>query len=247
MVDIAAAVASLRRPYRVTWPMVALMALVPLYLFIPRFTFDQTMHAPAIALDRRIPLEPGWVLVYGPLYLFLILLPLFVIRTDALIRRTFYAYLAVWMSAYVCFWLYPTSAPRPDDVPAGGAFAAWGLRFLYSADPPFNCFPSLHVAHSFVSALCCRRVHRGLGNWALAAAGLVGLSTLFTKQHYVLDVVAGALLAAGVCTVALRGVHRGATPDFDRRAAPALALIVAAMVALVFSGYVILYALGVEV
>jgi hypothetical protein len=220
--------------------------LVPLYLFIPRVS-GGTMHVPSVGLDRRIPLEPAWVLVYGPLYLFLILLPLFVIRTDVLIRRTFYAYLAVWLSAYLCFWLYPTVAPRPEDAPAGGGFAGWGLRFLYSVDPPFNCFPSLPVAHSFVSALCCRRVHRPLGNWTLGAALVVGLSPLFTRQHYVLDVAAGIVLAFAVCAITLRGVARDATPDLDRRAAPALALIVAGVVALVFSGYVILYWSGVQV
>jgi hypothetical protein len=37
----------------------------------------------------------------------------------------------------------------------------WGLRFLYDADPPYHCFPSLHVARSFVSALTCYRAGCG--------------------------------------------------------------------------------------
>jgi len=62
---------SLRRPYRVTLPMVALVMLVPLYLFIPQLASHRPPQIPAIALDQRIPLQPAWVLVYGPLYLFL--------------------------------------------------------------------------------------------------------------------------------------------------------------------------------
>ena len=236
---------SLRRPYRATWPMAALVLLVPLYLFIPQLAFNRPPHAPALSLDHRIPLQPAWVLVYGPLYLFLILLPLFVIRGERHIRQTLYAYLTVWLSAYVVFLLYPTVAPRPGDTVAGDGFAAWGLRFLYDADPPYNCFPSLHVAHSFVSALSSYRVHRGVGLAAIVCAFVVGISTLFTKQHYVLDVAAGVLLASAASAWFLRGVRSGDVPDLDRRAAPALALVVIAIVGATAGCYAILYAIGV--
>ncbi len=240
-------VESLRRPYRVTLPMVALILLVPLYLFIPQLASGRPPHVPATALDHRIPLQPAWVLVYGPLYLFLILLPLFVIRTEAAIRQTIRAYLAVWITAYVCFWFYPTIAPRPDGTVSGEGFAVWGLNFLYSADPPYNCFPSLHVAHSFVSALSSYRVHRGLGVAALAGALLVGVSTLFTKQHYVMDVAAGILLASVACALFLRRLPAGGIPNLDRRIVPALALVVTAIVVVMAAAYGMLYMLGVEV
>src|SRR5688572_4074814 len=89
-------VGALRRPYPVTMPMVALMALVPFYIFISGFNRGRPQHFPETALDRVLPLQPGWALVYGALYAFLILLPVMVIREEALIRRTFQTYLAVW-------------------------------------------------------------------------------------------------------------------------------------------------------
>ena len=55
---------------------------------------------------------------------------------------------------------------------------------VYAFDTPYNCFPSIHVGHSFVSALVCYRVDRRVGFTALIVATLVGLSTLFIKQHY---------------------------------------------------------------
>jgi membrane-associated phospholipid phosphatase len=185
---------SLTRPYQVTWPMVALVTLVPFYIFIGDMMRGRTVHIPAVALDRALPLQPAWALVYGTLYLFLIVLPVFVVRQEEQIRRTVFAYLSIWITSYVIFLAYPTMAPRPSDV-IGKGFAVWGLRFLYDADPPYNCFPSLHVAHSFVSALTCYRVHRRVGIAAMICASIVGLSTLFTKQHYILDVIAGILLA----------------------------------------------------
>src|SRR5687767_11786422 len=86
---------SLQRPYRVTIPMVVLFLLPPVYLFIPELTAGGTLNVPALPLDDRIPLQPAWVLVYGSLYLFLILLPIFVVREEGHIRRTVFAYLTV--------------------------------------------------------------------------------------------------------------------------------------------------------
>ncbi len=235
-------VQTLTRPYPVTLPMVVLVLLVPVYLFIPALTPVTTVHAPELALDRRIPVEPAWALVYGALYLFLILLPIFVVRQQEQIRRTVFTYLTVWLAAYVCFLLYPTVAPRPLEV-AGKGFLIAGLQFLYGADPPYNCFPSLHVAHSFVSALACYRVHRRIGIAAVLCATLVGVSTLYTKQHYIADVVAGIVLAFVAYALFLRNYPRDAVPELDRRVTPAVALFTAGVVCLAVACFYVVYRL----
>ena len=222
---------SLTRQYPVTIPMVLLVSLVPFYLVIAGRAQSGTAHVPEMALDRLLPLAPVWALVYGALYAFLIVLPVFVVHQQELIRRTVRAYLTVWIVAYVIFLLYPTVASRPETV-TGTGFAVWGLRVLYEADPPYNCFPSLHVAHSFVSALACFRVHRTLGIVAMSCASLVALSTLFTKQHYVADLVAGILLALAAYAMFLRGYARANVPELERRLAPVLALAVGGIVGL---------------
>ena len=236
--------ASLARPYHVTPSMVAFVSLIPLYILIPAFFPPAARYVPELALDRMVPLVPVWALVYGALYAFLILLPVFVVRHEPLLRRTVHAYLLIWLTAYVCFFvLWPTVAPRPAKV-VGDGFAVWGLQALYSSDPPFNCFPSLHVAHSFVSALACSRVHRRVGIVAILCAVLVAASTVFTKQHYILDVVAGIVLALAAYTLFLR--REPAAPDFDRQVAPALALGVGAVVTVGLIGVWVAYLLGGE-
>lgn len=239
----ATAAESLRRPYRVTFPMALLVALIPFYVFIPEFLYGRTLHVPELALDRLIPLQPAWALVYGSLYLYVILLPVFVVRQDEQIRRTVLAYLTIWLTAYVCFLVYPTMASRPASVDGDG-FLVWGLRTLYSSDPPYNCFPSLHVAHSFVSALTCRRVHRGVGIVATVCASLVAISTLFTKQHYILDVIAGIALAFAAWLLFLRTDPRDEVPELDRRAAPVLAVAILGLIALMGAGYWVAYQLS---
>jgi membrane-associated phospholipid phosphatase len=232
--DWRSAADSLKRPYRVTIPMVLLVSLVPFYIFIPELWPPDRRYVPELALDRALPLIPTWALIYGALYLFLILLPIFVVRQDEQIRRTLFAYLLVWITAYVVFMVYPTAAPRPARV-IGRGFAVWGLRALYTSDPPYNCFPSLHVAHSFVSAFTCCRVNRSVGVVAVVCAALVALSTLFTKQHYVADVIAGVCLAFLAYAMFLTR-QREQISAADRRVAPALALCIVALIALVVAG-----------
>lgn len=210
--------------------MILLVGIVPLYLVIADRTKAGVVHAPAIPLDQLFPLSPPWALIYGALYAFLIVLPVLVVQQRDLVRRTVWTYLTVWLLSYLIFLLYPSVAPRPERV-AGSGFAVSGLRFLYQADPPYNCFPSIHVAHSFVSALACWRVHRTLGVVTLACATLVGLSTLFTRQHYVVDVIAGFVLALVAGAVFLRGYSRDRTPTADAEVAPSLALLAGGIVA----------------
>ena len=235
-------VESVTRPYRVTIPMIVFLALIPLYVFIAGRVSVGALHRPALALDAAVPLRPAWALVYGALYMVLIVLPVFVVRNEGLLRRTVFAYLTVWIVAYVAFIVYPTQAPRPARVDDDG-FAAWGLRILYDADPPYNCFPSLHVAHSFVSALACYRVHRPLGVLALGCAALVALSTLFTRQHYVADVVVGVLMALAAYGIFLRGHRRDEIAEVDRRLAPAFAVGVSGMAVLGVAGFWVAYIL----
>ena len=120
---------SFRQPYRVTIPMVILVMLVPGYLIIARFARAGTTYVPEFAFDRALPLVPAWSLVYGALYLFLIILPVLVVREEEHIRRTVRAYLLCWVTAYAVFAFYPTAASRPAHV-TGDGFGIWGLLAL---------------------------------------------------------------------------------------------------------------------
>ncbi len=200
-----------------------LVSLLPLYFAIAEFVRGGPVHAPLTALDLAIPVAPAWTLVYASLCLSVVL-PLLVVRERKLLRRTMLALLAVMSVGYAGFLVYPTIGPRPVAVPGSG-FAAWGLRLTYALDSRYNCFPSLHVAYSFVAALACHRVNRRVGLLAVLWASLVGVSTLFTKQHYVVDVLAGAAMGIAASAAILRGYPREAIPDADRRLAPRRAAI----------------------
>jgi membrane-associated phospholipid phosphatase len=219
------------------------VSLAPMYFLIAVYTRTRATHTPEIALDRLMPVEPAWMLVYGSLYMFMAVLPMLVVRQRDLVSRALRSYLTVMAIAYAGFLLYPTSAPRPAQV-TGDGFAEWALRIAYSIDPPYNCFPSLHVAYSFVSALTCFRVHRHVGVVAIAWAALIALSTVYTKQHWVVDVAAGAACAVLAYMAFLRGYPRAAVGEIDRRRAPFRAAVACGLYALTVLGAWLAYLLG---
>jgi len=221
------------------------ISLVPFYFAIGSPAPDRTLHAPYIALDRMVPLQPGWELVYTSLGVF-VLLPLFVVRQKQLFHGALKAYLMVLIVAYVGFLAYPTVGPRPAAV-IGDDFFTWWLRLNYALDWRYNCFPSLHVAHAFVSALTAYRVHQRVGLAAVVWASLVGVSTLYTKQHYAVDVIAGALMAYVAYILFLRGYPRDAVAEADRRLAPRRASGLIAIYAILVVLLWVLYQTGMVV
>ncbi len=69
------------------------------------------------------------------------------------------------------------------------------LRWVYSNDKAYNAFPSGHVYFTTLIALFWARWYP---RWRWVWAGsvvVVGLATLFTHQHYLLDPVGGLTLA----------------------------------------------------
>jgi membrane-associated phospholipid phosphatase len=226
-----------------SWLATAFATLLPMYFVIGQVTAGWTHYAPAVALDRAMPLTPSWILVYGSLYMCGFMLPLVVVRGRELFHQALKAYLFVMIVSYAGFFLYPTIAPRNEALPVRD-FASWCLRLFYDLDQPYGCFPSLHVAYSFVAALTCWRMHRGVGIAACTWATLIGVSTVYTKQHYVVDVPAGALAGVVAYALFLRDRPREAIADRDRRLAPMRALYVAAAYGMVIGFLWIAYRLG---
>ncbi len=206
-----------RVPFHSAGLALSLTLLIPGYHIISGINRGKTLNVPELAIDRAIEVEPVWMLAYGSVFLFAFL-PVFVVRGAELTRRVLWTYIVVELLAFVGFILYPTGLERP--VVSDGGFFPWTLQLIYAVDPPRNCFPSLHVAWAFVAALSCYRVHRRVGAAALVWATLIAVSTLYTKQHYLVDVLAGIAIAVVGYAVFLHGYHRDRVAASDVRLAP---------------------------
>jgi membrane-associated phospholipid phosphatase len=100
-----------------------------------------------------------------------------------------YSLIIVEIITYFIFLTFQTYAPR-DPVLSDDIFSRL-LRFIYYFDQPYNAFPSLHAALSALIAtyfVCIKSKY----SWAAVVFGiLIVVSTLFTKQHYIVDAVSG--------------------------------------------------------
>ena len=73
------------------------------------------------------------------------------------------------------------------------SFHTWLLSLEYM-DKPYNHFPSLHVAFSWLAVHASQVSGRSRVGLALLAVG-ISVATLFVKQHYIADVLYGFALA----------------------------------------------------
>ena len=155
------------------------------------------------SLDRLIPLAPAWAYVYGAIYSVAVV-PLFIVRDARVLRRVALGFMAINLLAGLVFLAFPTRMERPEWVglPAG-SFTQWSMGLIYALDPPVNCLPSLHVANAFYVGSVARSFDRRVGRFMFALAFLIAFSTLLVKQHYLLDVVSGALLGCGIARLAI--------------------------------------------
>ena len=84
--------------------------------------------------------------------------------------------------------------------PIIGGNSLWdnALRFLYQIDAPDNLFPSIHCLVSWFSYLGVRG-RKDIPQWyrtlSFVMALAVFISTLTTRQHVIVDVFGGVLLA----------------------------------------------------
>ncbi len=171
----------------------------------------RTLHTP---LDAAIPFSPVFMYGYEAVYTAL-LFPLFVVRCQRLFRRVALAYLAVATASTLVWIAFPVSAAalRGDVTTLDlSVFHQWGLRVNYAFDPPVNCFPSLHQAIAVLAALVAWKARPLFGALGLAGAAVVFVSICAVKQHYVLDGVAGTLLAVVVYLALVHGYDRAAGP-----------------------------------
>lgn len=151
----------------------------------PTRTFDSR-------LDEAIPYWPRWAWIYSFLYYPAILYLNLLAPSPAAFTRmaiSFIFLLAMQMAFFVTF---PVETPGHwRELNQGSGLSERFLRFVRNFDAASNCFPSMHTSVAMLTALFALPA---LGPIAYAFPILIGLSCLFTKQHYLLDLPSGAAL-----------------------------------------------------
>ena len=178
-----------------------LLGWLVIYFFVNRLQVDPVRRIDLGAeLDRKTPYIPLFALVYFSTYIFVVQ-PFFILSN----RRQFYLMLTSFILISVISSLIhatiPSKIERVEQVTTGG-LSGWMLGLFQKTCKPYGNFPSMHVGLS-VPVVIANFMAEGPipGSIMLVWAALIAVSTLYTKQHYILDVCAG--LIGGVVISAL--------------------------------------------
>lgn len=179
-----------------------LLATATLYGLNNHLHLREPALLPVTWVDRSVPVVPWTVWVYAS-YPLQFAATFFTEPSRRRLNRWLWAVLAVNLVSNVVFLLWPTTIQRPP-VPAADPWTAGAFARLHAIDTPASCLPSLHVSTAFLASfvfLARDRLRFALFfTWAVAIA----LSTLTTKQHHAVDVVAGLGLALAAWGLWLR-------------------------------------------
>ena len=169
-------------------------------------------------IDNAIPLLPVFVIPYVWAYLFWGMAPMAASKCKP---DHFKDFLAAYLIACVVGGLILVFVPTYMDRVAEGLwnrpqtdFFEKLLHFWYSLDGcerAYNLFPSFHCINSTICYLAVagrKEVPLWFRVYSLVIAVLIFAATLFVKQHYIIDVVSGILIAA-VAFAAAKRWHLG--------------------------------------
>ncbi len=152
-----------------------------------------------IGLDAYFVFNEGWVLVYAEAFIFWLVT--FVITARQSPAAAARLATADVLSKAICllfFVFMPTTNVRPEL--EGGGLFNFGMWLVYSLDTPTNLFPSTHCSIAWMGARLMLKEVKWKHKWlvGIGAFGfclLIFASTLFTKQHVILDVIGGVAVA----------------------------------------------------
>jgi membrane-associated phospholipid phosphatase len=167
-----------------------------LYFWVMHSRAGHAATVPMTPIDSWIGVSQLALLPYASLWLYVSVAPALALTMAAL--RTYIAgALTMAGIGLGTFWVFPTTTPS-----FGVDWSAYpALHFLKATDAGGNAFPSLHVAFAAHTAVVIASELRSFGaprwvhggNWIWCVA--IVYSTMATRQHVVIDVIGGLLVA----------------------------------------------------
>lgn len=193
---------------------VALLLFAVLYTLTNEYSaalfsaYPERIHTLALPLDADISFTAAMIIPYS-WSLILFVAGFFLVRTSRQLSQLTSRLILATLLACLIFYLYPArfSFVRPVT----SDWTAFGYQFLQLTDKPYNQLPSLHVSYALLLGFSLWDVFQPNTNrmkvffyrfLLMSICSLIIISTLFTYQHHLLDIVGGLILALVVLVVA---------------------------------------------
>ena len=186
------------------WPIFGL-----LFMFVERGGWERTYHLMYCSFDDLIPFCEYFLIPYLFWFIFLVGIHIYTLLFDVESFKKMMRYIIItYMTAMAIYFIFPTAQElRPVAFERDNMFTRFIAGF-YQFDTNTNVCPSIHVIGSLAVMFAAwnSRHFRTLG-WKLAfgvVAALISVSTVFLKQHSVLDILA----ALPICLIAYPLVYK---------------------------------------
>ena len=163
---------------------------------------------PQTQWDQLIPLVPAFIIPYV-LYFPLLVVPFWMAYKQDSNEDLFAVATTFFVAATICnliFVLFPTTINRPP-IPDESVFAE-AVRLLHAYDGSTAMLPSGHVTYSLLANLVTWHFNKILAYVLLPITLLIMSATVLIKQHYILDIFAGIVVAVGVYWFVFRRAFR---------------------------------------
>lgn len=166
--------------------------------YVPKLiTFSFPKHYMEIGADALIPLIPATIIIYAGAFFQWLVYYLRTAKADSLsASRALTAEVISKLVCALCFIIYPTTVNRPQA--SGTDFFSVITNLMFFVDVPTCIFPSIHCLQSWL----CMRFALGRRDlsvprkcFSVLFTLAVCVSTVTMKQHALVDIPAGILLA----------------------------------------------------
>ena len=160
------------------------------------------LHMPAksmeLAVDDWIPFMPSMVWIYSLLYYVMIGFTAISIRDISQGVHFISGGLLLLSTGALFYYLYPTSVPASYRAYKIDSLSTRYLAFIQSMDNERNAFPSMHSAIAAYVGLVVSDLPV-IGPWlGYGYIFVIAVSCVTTKQHVLVDTIAGVLLGVAV-------------------------------------------------
>lgn len=183
------------KPERSQLPYTLIFPVYLLLFFITERLITDQYWVSYLPLDDKIPFCEWFVIPYVLWYPFLIVTGFFLMFRDPVGYKRYMLFIAVgFYGACLVYVLFPNGQNlRPDPLPRENFLTAI-IGWLYAHDTNTNVLPSIHVIGSMGACFALRNTPALRHHWIRPAAAVfaaaVTASTVFIKQHSVLDILA---------------------------------------------------------
>ncbi len=189
-----------------------MLYMLKLLMYSISSSINPNGHILDMAIDRKIPFIKYFVIFYYTYYFLPIILLWAVSFKD---KKKYYLCLSsIFLTCFISniiYSIYNVKSTRPafinpnmalTDIKSFDMIFDYLVAKIYKIDPTgLNCFPSIHAALGiYMIILSISIKDEKKINFALALIGIIcgalcAISTVFIKQHYLVDTIAGVVLS----------------------------------------------------